>query len=45
MFTGHSRDPDDPAFDGEAGVVPPRQPHDLPDVEDLPQRVRLQDAS
>ena len=36
-----SPDADDAPVDGEGGVVAPGQRHDLPDVEDLPQRVGL----
>ena len=41
MFLLCSPDTDDAPVDGEGGVVTPGQRHDLPDVEDLPQRVGL----
>ena len=41
IYVSVSPDADDAPVDGEGGVVAPGQRHDLPDVEDLPQRVGL----
>ena len=41
IYVSVSPDADDAPVDGEGGVVSPGQRHDLPDVEDLPQRVGL----